>query len=139
MQANLSRFQTLVSGNPLAITRVPYMTAEPSAVLEHTLAEIARLDLLIRREVVRVRLQQGQREDDEFRGLYVFADEVDALLDRSLSTSAFLTPQIAASDQLATLDAAVRPTVLLSRRQAARTRCRFSSRRWRRGRRRRRC
>ena len=64
--------------------------------------------MLIRREVLRVRhLQRAQREDDEFRGLYVSDEEVDALLDRTLSTTALLTPQLLADDQLAELDRAI--------------------------------
>ncbi len=48
---------------------------------QHTLAHLARLDLLIRREVLRLRLRHPERLDDEFRGLYISDEEVDALLD----------------------------------------------------------
>ena len=81
------------------------MTASAPTPLDYTLAQLARLDLLIRREVLQLRQQQGPREDDEFRGLYVSAEEVDALLARSLAPAALLLPQVAASDQLTALDA----------------------------------
>lgn len=83
------------------------MTTDLPTSLEHTLTQLARLDVLIRREVLRVRLQQAQREDDEYRGLYVSREEVDALLDRSLSATALLTPQLLTADQLAAFDAAI--------------------------------
>ncbi len=61
---------------------------DPPGSLDHTLAELARLGLLIRREVLRQRLRDGRPASDEFRGLYIADDEVDALLDAPLSTSA---------------------------------------------------
>src|SRR5690242_4610021 len=82
------------------------MTTDLTTTLEHTLTELARLDVLIRREVLRVRLQQAHREDDEFRGLYVSEQEVDALLDPSFSTTALLTTRLLANDQSAAFDAA---------------------------------
>lgn len=80
--------------------------------LDHTLAHLARLDLLVRREVLRLRLRQPDRGDDEFRGLYVSDDEVDELLagTHHLATTlvgpAPTTPEWAALD--AALDAATR-------------------------------
>ena len=81
------------------------MTASAPTPLDYTLAQLARLDLLIRREVLQLRQQQGPREDDEFRDLYVSPEEVDALLARSLAPAALLLPQVAASDPLTALDA----------------------------------
>src|SRR3954467_7814534 len=48
-------------------------------VLEHTLAQLDRLNLLLQREVRSLRASRGQREDEEYRGLYVSEDEVDQL------------------------------------------------------------
>jgi AAA+ superfamily predicted ATPase len=59
---------------------------------EYTLAHVARLDLLIRREVLRLRVERAQHADDAFRGLYISEADVDALLDRSLAASAILAP-----------------------------------------------
>ena len=53
--------------------------------IRYTLAHLARLDLLVRREVMRLRRTQGDRGDDDFRGLYIAPEEVDILLDRGLS------------------------------------------------------
>ena len=39
--------------------------------LDYTLAVLARLDLLIRRKVLKWRQRQPQLADDEFRGLYI--------------------------------------------------------------------
>jgi len=50
-------------------------------LLEHTLAHLGRIELLVRREIWRTRLERGQRGDDEYRGLYVSDADVDALLD----------------------------------------------------------
>jgi AAA+ superfamily predicted ATPase len=83
------------------------MTPSASTTLDYTLAQLARLDLLIRREVLRLHQQQGPREDDEFRDLYVSPEEVDALLARSLAPAALLLPQVAASDSLTAIDAAL--------------------------------
>jgi hypothetical protein len=54
--------------------------------LRYLQAELARIDVLIRREVRRWRLA-GQEPADTFRGLYVSEAEVDSLLARSLSTN----------------------------------------------------
>ena len=74
---------------------------------ELILAHLARLDQLIRREVVRLRLLESGRGDDEFRGLYVSAEEVDALLDRGLSVEAPLTPVPPTDGGLAHFDKAI--------------------------------
>jgi hypothetical protein len=54
--------------------------------LEHVQAELARLDLLIQREVRRWQLA-GQDPSDTFRGLYVSDDEASALLARSFASN----------------------------------------------------
>lgn len=54
--------------------------ATGNASVDYTLAHLAWLDLLIRREVLRLRLRNGERADEEYRGLYVSDDEVDQLL-----------------------------------------------------------
>ncbi len=51
----------------------PYQTS-----LQHLLAEIARIDVLIRRQVWWTRHTQGP--EDEFRGLYISEREIDALV-----------------------------------------------------------
>ena len=79
--------------------------------LEHTLAHLARLDLLIRREVIRLRLQQSPRADDEFRGLYISEEEVDGLLAGSLSATDILsTRPLPNSDTLTALETAIAAT-----------------------------
>lgn len=83
------------------------MPTGTSISLDYTLAQLTRLDLLIRREVLCLRFHQGQRTDDEFRGLYVSAEEVDGLLNRSLAPAALLTPELPASDQLTALTVAL--------------------------------
>jgi ATP-dependent 26S proteasome regulatory subunit len=47
--------------------------------LEHLLEELWRIDLLIRRQVLRFRMR-GQEALDEFRGLYLQEEEIDAIL-----------------------------------------------------------
>ena len=49
-----------------------------NALHEHLLAELSRVDLLIRARVARAR-SEG-RKDDGFRGLYISDDDVDAAL-----------------------------------------------------------
>ncbi|MFN8499785.1 MAG: ATP-binding protein [Anaerolineae bacterium] len=78
-----------------------------SSALEHTLAHLARLDLLVRREVLRARLQNGPGADDDFRGLYISDDEVDALLAGSMPVSSLLSPSHSGDAQIATLSAAI--------------------------------
>ena len=47
--------------------------------LEHLLDELARIDLLIRMQVLQLRMADPYGAD-EFRGLYISEEEVDALL-----------------------------------------------------------
>lgn len=77
--------------------------------LDYSLALLARLDLLIRRQVLEFRLQQAPRGDDEFRGLYISDEEVDALLDGTLPAASLLaTSPAAEADALGQLDSAQR-------------------------------
>src|SRR5262245_60203988 len=71
---------------------------------EHTLAHLARLDLLIRREVLRQRLRQPSRGDDEFRGLYISDEDVEALLERQLATAPTLSATHPTDEGLRALD-----------------------------------
>ncbi|MDB5998700.1 MAG: ATPase, family [Rhizobacter sp.] len=48
--------------------------------LDHVLAELERVDLMIRARVAHLR--RVQQEDEHFRGLYISEQEVDALLER---------------------------------------------------------
>lgn len=54
--------------------------------IEHLLAELARIDLLIRREVQRWQLA-GQDPNDDFRGLRISDDDANALIARPFGTS----------------------------------------------------
>ena len=74
---------------------------------EHTLAHLARLDLLIRREVLRLRLQNGNRPDEEFRGLYISDKDVDQLLDQNSSLDSLLAPPLPDTKSLTTLERAI--------------------------------
>ena len=60
--------------------------SDPTLSLAHLQAELARLDVLMRREVRRWRLA-GQDPADAFRGLYVSDQQAEALLSRPLATS----------------------------------------------------
>src|SRR5207302_8737364 len=51
--------------------------------LEHLGAELERLDVLLRREVLRLRAGNVLAEADDFRGLYIPDAQVDALLARN--------------------------------------------------------
>ena len=62
------------------------------ATLASTLAHLTRLDLLLRREVLRFRQQQPQARDEGLRGLYVSDDDVDEILTRSLTAVGLLAP-----------------------------------------------
>ena len=75
--------------------------------LDYTLALLARLDLLIRREVLKWRQQQPQLADDEFRGLYISHEEIDGLLVQPDSSARLLTGAPAPSDLLSALDSAL--------------------------------
>ncbi|MGQ9683345.1 MAG: ATP-binding protein [Anaerolineae bacterium] len=54
--------------------------------IEHLRAELARMDVLLRREVRRWQVS-GQDPHDAFRGLYVSDEQANALLDRPLAAS----------------------------------------------------
>ncbi len=56
--------------------------------LEHLLARMEQIDLLIRAQVARFR--RLYREDEQFRGLYVSEEQVDALLSAPLGMPAWL-------------------------------------------------
>ena len=59
---------------------------EPDLSLVHLEAELARIDVLIRREVRRWQLA-GQDPGDAFRGLYVSDAEADMLVARPFGAS----------------------------------------------------
>src|SRR6185436_2280066 len=64
------------SGPPIRPSKEPM---EPySTSLQHVLAELERIDLLIRAQVQRAR--QTVQEEGELQGLYISEQEVDALL-----------------------------------------------------------
>jgi len=48
--------------------------------MAHLMAEIERMDLRIRMQILRWRERIGQAADDEFRGLYISEQEMDSLL-----------------------------------------------------------
>lgn len=62
------------------------VTDDPDLSLEHLRIELARIDILIQRQVRRWRLA-GQDPADSFRGLYVSEAETDGLLARPLAAS----------------------------------------------------
>ncbi len=61
-------------------------TAAPDPSLQHLQAELARIDVLIRREVWRWQLA-GQDPHDGFRGLHISAAEAEMLLQRPFAAS----------------------------------------------------
>jgi len=73
---------------------------------DHLLAELERIDLLIRSRVARLRRVQSQ--DENFRGLYISEEEVDALLARPLGAPQWLQGTEGEGDGLADVDAALR-------------------------------
>ena len=78
--------------------------------VEHLLAELERIDLLIRARVATLR--RAQTEDEHFRGLYISEQEVDELLRRPIGTPQWLAAAQPArwaeiEDALATLAAAL--------------------------------
>ncbi len=83
------------------------MTLSPHRPLDHILACLARLDLLLRREVLRLRLQPNRPADEGFQGLYISDQEVEALLDGSLSSAAILTGPLPAGSGFEALDTAI--------------------------------
>jgi ATP-dependent 26S proteasome regulatory subunit len=86
---------------------VPAAPAAPAAAfassVEQLLAELERVDLLIRSRVAQLRRAHG--EDADFRGLYISEQEVDALLARPLGTPQWL--DAAAPGRWADIDAAL--------------------------------
>jgi len=62
---------------------------------EHLLAELERIDLLIRSRIAHLR--RVQSEDEHFRGLYISEQEIDALLDRPLGAPQWLNAESKAS------------------------------------------
>jgi AAA+ superfamily predicted ATPase len=82
----------------------------------HLLAELERIDLMIRARVAYLR--RTQAEDEHFRGLYISEDEVDALLARPLGQPQWL--ERGDRERLTALDDALRElTELIERRRAA--------------------
>jgi AAA+ superfamily predicted ATPase len=81
----------------------PAVPAAFAGAVEQLLAELERIDLLVRSRVARVRQAQG--EDADFRGLYIAEQEVDALLARPLGTPRWL--DAATSSRRADVDAAL--------------------------------
>jgi len=93
-----------------------------SLSVAYSLACLARLDLLIRREVLRFRLSSGRGSEDELRGMYISDEEVDALLDGQIQPYDLIDPPAlpaetaqayeralqAALDQIAALEARAR-------------------------------
>lgn len=62
------------------------MTIQTDLTLQHLLAEIARIDLLVRHEVWRWQAA-GQDPNDDFRGLRLSDDEAAAIAERPFGTS----------------------------------------------------
>ena len=67
---------------------VPFIEAatKHDLSLSHLQAELARIDVLLGREIRRWQMA-GQDQNDAFRGLYVSDDEANALLDRPFASS----------------------------------------------------
>jgi len=66
--------------------------------LEHILAELERIDLLVRGHVARVR--RVQTDDEQFRGLYISENEVDALLEKPTGVPQWLWADAGQNDIL---------------------------------------
>jgi ATP-dependent 26S proteasome regulatory subunit len=82
----------------------------------HLLAELERIDLMIRARVAHLR--RTQVEDEHFRGLYISEDEVDALLARPLGQPQWL--ERGDAGRLTGLDDALQElTAAIARRRAA--------------------
>lgn len=79
----------------------------PSLSAEYTLACLARLDLQIRREVLRYRLASGRGPEDELRGMYISDEEVDTLLDGQIQTQDLLDPQALPEETTLAYDRAI--------------------------------
>ena len=85
--------------SPPSVNVVPFADSH-----QHLLAELARIDLLVRMRVLQLR-QVDAHPDDEFRGLYVSEEEVDALLTTPAGTPpwALAEKQPSPSPQIAPL------------------------------------
>ena len=70
--------------------------------LQHLLAELERIDLLIAAQVARLR--QLYSQDEQFRGLYIPEEEVDALLNQPIGRPRWARGQTALSDLTARFD-----------------------------------
>ena len=83
---------------------------------DHLLAELERIDLMIRSRVAHLR--RVQSEDEHFRGLYISEQEVDALLARPLGEPQWLhgpdRGQLTVGEDI-TVDELVDPVALLVR------------------------
>ena len=87
--------------------------------IEHLLAELERVDLMIRARVAQVR--QAQTDDEHFRGLYISEQEVDELLRKPLGVPQWLSAAHpgrwdAIAEALARVDADVAARAGLARR-----------------------
>jgi len=80
---------------------------EPDLSLSHLKAELARIDVLIRREVRRWQLA-GQDPGDAFRGLYVSDAEADLLLTRAFGASWGQMVKLAPDEAQTLVDAQMR-------------------------------
>src|SRR5215467_12548537 len=70
--------------------------------LQHLLAELERIDLLISSQVARAR--QLYTHDEQFRGLYISEEEVDALLKQPIGLPRWARGQTPPDDLTVTLD-----------------------------------
>src|SRR5688572_19941511 len=70
--------------------------------IEHLSAELQRLDLLLHREILRLRANY-QLSLDEFRGLYVSDQQVNSLIDQSLDHEGSTTTVAELTQQAETL------------------------------------
>ena len=73
-------------------------TEEMELSLKHLLAELARIDILIQREIQRWQLA-GQDPNDQFRGLYVSDAQAQALINRPLGRSWGQTARLDREDE----------------------------------------
>ncbi|MBE0479550.1 MAG: hypothetical protein IBX68_01070, partial [Dehalococcoidia bacterium] len=61
--------------------------------LQHLMAELERVDLRLRLRVHRIRQKNGQRGEDEFRGLYISEDDLDSLMADGVATRDTAAPE----------------------------------------------
>src|SRR5215213_755642 len=83
------------------------MTTQSPNARQHILACLARLDLLIRREVINYHLRHPHRGDEKFRGLYISEEDLKELLASPFDTTSILSSQVPKNDGIATLEAAI--------------------------------